>query len=371
MPWKQQGGGPWGGGGGQGPWSRGPSGPQPPNFEDLLRKGQDRVKRFIPGGFGGGRGLFYIIAAAIALWLLSGFYRVEPDEKGIVLRFGQYVGDTTPGLNYHLPAPIETVITPKVTRVNRIEIGHRTVGEGRGLPVRDVPEESLMLTGDENIVDIDFVVFWVIKDAGQFLFNIRNPEATVKVAAESAMREVVGQRPIQTSLSEGRSEVETATRARLQKLLDDYGAGVLISRVQLLKADPPQPVIDAFIDVQRARADLERLRNEAEGYRNDIIPRARGEVERLVQEARGYREEIINRAGGEAQRFMQVYESYKNAKDVTTERMYLETMEHVLRGMNKVIVDTPPGSQGVVPYLPLPELQRRAAPPQTSGGQQQ
>lgn len=381
MPWKQQGGGPWGsgggggGGGGQGPWNRGPSGPQPPDFEDLLRKGQDRIKRVMPGGIGSGRGLIFVVLAAIGLWLLSGFYRVEPDEQGVVLRFGKFVGTTQAGLNYHLPAPIETVLTPKVTRVNRLEIGHRSAGEGgRGGQVRDVPEESLMLTGDENIVDVDTVVLWVIKDAGQFLFNVRNPEATVKVAAESALREVVGQRPIEHVFSQNRLDIQDQTRNRLQKLLDDYSAGINVNQVNLHKAEPPGPVIDAFIDVQRASADQERLRNEADGYSKDIIPRARGEAERLIQEARAYREEVVNRAQGEAQRFNEVYESYRNAKDVTVQRIYLETMEHVFRGMNKVIIDTnqPNGAgNGVVPYLPLPELRRRStAPAQSSGAQQ-
>ena len=373
MPWKQQGGG--GGspfGGGQGPWGRppsgggggggrGPGGP-PPDFEDMLRRGQDRFRRLVPGGLRGGRGLILLVVAAIALWLLSGFYRVQPDEQGVVLRFGEWTRTTPPGLNYHLPGPIESVLTPKVTRVNRIEVGLRSVGETtRGLPVRDIAEESLMLTGDENIVDIDFTVFWVIKDAGKFLFNIRNPEATVKLTAESAMREVIGQTPIQSALTEGRNEIEQGTRTRVQQLLDDYGAGIEVRRVQLLKVDPPGPVIDAFVDVQRARADLERLRNEAEAYRNDILPRARGEAEKMIQDANAYREEITNKAKGEAERFIKVLESYQASKEVTTQRIYLETLEEVFRGMNKVIIDSSAqGGPGVVPYLPLPEIQKRA-----------
>ena len=373
MPWKQQGGG--GGspfGGGQGPWGRppsgggsgggrGPGGP-PPDFEDMLRRGQDRFRRLVPGGLRGGRGLILLVVAIIGLWLLSGFYRVQPDEQGVVLRFGEWTRTTPPGLNYHLPGPIESVLTPKVTRVNRIEVGLRSVGETtRGLPVRDIQEESLMLTGDENIVDIDFTVFWVIKDAGKFLFNIRNPEATVKLTAESAMREVIGQTPIQSALTEGRNEIEQGTQTRVQQLLDDYGAGIEVRRVQLLKVDPPGPVIDAFVDVQRARADLERLRNEAEAYRNDILPRARGEAEKMIQDANAYREEITNKAKGEAERFIKVLESYQASKEVTTQRIYLETLEEVFRGMNKVIIDSSAqGGPGVVPYLPLPEIQKRA-----------
>ena len=350
--------GPWGGGGGGG--SRGGGG-QPPDFEDMLRRGQDSVKRVVPGGLGGRRGIVLLVIGAIALWLLSGFYRVQPDEQGVVLRFGEWVKTTPPGLNYHLPGPIESVLTPKVTRVIRIEVGVRTVGDGaRGVPARDVPEESLMLTGDENIVDIDFTVFWVIKDAGQFLFNIRNPEATVKLSAESAMREVIGQTPIQSALTEGRNQIEEATFKRVQELLDSYKSGIEMRRVQLLKVDPPGPVIDAFIDVQRARADLERLRNEAEAYRNDILPRARGEAEKLVQSANAYREEITNKAQGEAERFLKVLASYRMAKDVTTQRIYLETIEEVFRGMNKIIIDSSAKGGGVVPYLPLPEIQKRA-----------
>jgi membrane protease subunit HflK len=375
MPWKQQGGGggPWGGGGGgggQGPWGRGSGGGglgggQPPDIEELLRKGQDRLRKVLPGRWGSGRGLVIAVVAAVLLWLASGFYRVQPDEQGVVLIFGKLQHTTPPGLGWNFPSPIGLVLKPKVTRVNRIEIGHRSGGEvgRRGVPAGDRPEESQMLTGDENIVDVDSTVFWRIKDAGQFLFNLRDPEGTVKVAAESAFRSIIGQTPVQSALTEGRAQIESVVKDRLQKLLDDYGSGILIDRVQLLKVDPPTPVIDAFIDVQRARADLDRLRNEAEAYRNDILPRARGDAERMVQEARAYKEQIVNQATGEARRFLEVYESYRVAKDVTIQRMYLETFEEVFKGMNKVIIDGgAKGGQGVVPYLPLPELQRRQTP---------
>jgi len=384
MPWKQQGGGggPWGGGGGsggggQGPWGRGggAGGGQPPDLEELLRKGQDRLRKFLPSGWGGGRGIVIAVVAAVLLWLGSGFYRVQPDEQGVVLVFGKLQYTTGPGLAWNFPSPIGSVLTPKVTRVNRIEIGHRSAGEAsrRGAPASDRPEESQMLTGDENIVDVDSTVFWRIKDAGQFLFNLRDPEGTVKVAAESSFRSIIGQTPVQSALTEGRAQIEGVVKDRLQKLLDDYGAGILIDRVQLLKVDPPQPVIDAFIDVQRARSDLDRLRNEAEAYRNDILPRARGDSERMVQEARAYKEQIVNQATGEAKRFLDVYESYKLAKEVTIQRMYLETFEEVFKGMNKIIIDNSgKGGTGVVPYLPLPELQRRqqAAPPAQPGTSQ-
>ncbi|HYH18123.1 MAG TPA: FtsH protease activity modulator HflK, partial [Azospirillum sp.] len=228
---------------------------------------------------------------------------------------------------------------------------------------RDVQDESLMLTGDENIIDIDFTVFWRIKDAGQFLFMIRDPEGTVKVAAESAMREVIGRTELQPALTEARQQTEQATQRLLQTMLDEYKAGIEVMQVQLQKADPPAPVIDAFNDVQRARADRERLRNEAEAYRNDIIPRARGESERLIQEASAYREQIVSLAQGDADRFRKVYEAYAQAKDVTAKRMYLETMEEILRGSNKVIIDgNAQGAQGVVPYLPLNQLQPAPQP---------
>jgi membrane protease subunit HflK len=374
MPWNSQGGGgggPWGGGGGgQSPWGR-PSGggSQPPNIEEMLRRSQDKFRRLMPGGFGGGKLVALVVIAIIGIWLASGFYRVLPDEQGVVLRFGQYSRTTQPGLNYHLPTPIEEVMTPKVTLVNRVEIGYRGSVEGSTNPRgagRQVPEEALMLTGDENIVDINFSVFWLIKDAGQFLFNIRSPEATVRAAAESAIRETVGRSPIVNILSEGRRKSETDAQHLLQDILDSYGAGISVTQVQLQKVDPPGPVIDAFRDVQRARADQERLRNEAEAYRNDIIPRARGEAERLIQEAEAFKQEVVNRSEGDAQRFLSVYKAFKTAPDVTTQRIYLETMEEILKGTSKVLIDTRAegGAQGVVPYLPLPEI-RRGSPQST------
>ncbi|MBB4267225.1 membrane protease subunit HflK [Roseospira visakhapatnamensis] len=313
----------------------------------------------------GPKALGLIAVVLLMLWGLTGFYRVQVDEQGVVLRFGQYVYDTGPGLHYHLPYPIETVIKPKVTRENRIVLGFRQVG-GTSDARRDVAAESLMLTGDENIIDIDFSVVWVINDAPDFLFNLRDPQLAVQMAAESAMREVIGQTPIQVALTEGRQEIEIRTKDMLQSLLDEYKAGIAVRRVQLLKADPPAEVVDAFNDVQRARADRERLRNNAEAYRNAIIPEARGQGEQLLQEAEAYREEIVNRAEGDASRFDAVYQAYSAAKDVTTQRIYLETMEEVLGNVNKVILGTE-GGPGVVPYLPLPEVQRRLTEGSTAG----
>jgi modulator of FtsH protease HflK len=367
MPWSNQGGG-WQGGGGQGPWGGRPGGggQQPPDLEELLRRSQEKVKRLFPGGAGGGlggnrRAWVLIPLVVVTIWLASGFYRVQPDEQGVVLRFGEWIKTTQPGLNWHFPSPIETVFTPKVTRVNRVEVGFLGPSElGRGGSVRDVPSESLMLTGDENIVDINFVLLWQIKDAGSFLFNIRDPEPTVKAVAESAMREIIGKTPIVEATTEGRGAIELAAREQIQQILDDYGAGILINQVQLQKVDPPSEVIDAFRDVQRAQADRERSQNEAEAFANDILPRARGDAERLLQEAQAYRQEVVARADGDAQRFVSVYNEYVKAQDVTIKRIYLETMEDVLRDMNKVVIDSSARGAGVVPYLPLPELERRA-----------
>jgi modulator of FtsH protease HflK len=368
MFWQSQGGGPWGSGPrGGGPWGGnrgggGPSprgrGPQPPDFEELLRRGQDRFRRVLPGGFRTGTGIAIVVIAILVIWLASGFYRVNPDEVGVVLRFGAYDRTTQPGLNYHLPAPIEKALTPSVTRVNRTEIGYRNAeGPTRGPATRQVPEEALMLTGDENIVDVNFTVFWVVKDAYAYLFDIRDPDATVKSAAESAMREVVGETPIAQALSEGRGKIETETQRLLQGILDAYKSGVEVTQLQLLKVDPPAPVIDAFRDVQRAKADQDRLRNEAEAYRNDIIPRARGDAVRIKQEAEAYRQEIIARAQGDADRFTAVYKAFKAGQDVTLQRIYLETMEEILKNSNKVIIDkSAEGGSGVLPYLPLPAL---------------
>jgi len=371
MPWddKSGGGGPWGqgpSGGGRGNGSGGPGGPggQGPDLEEILRRGQERFRQSFPGGSGGGlgtRGILIGLAVLVLVWLGSGFYRVQPDEQGVVLRFGEYVTTTQPGLNYHLPYPIESVYTPKVTRVNRVDVGMRTGEETRSVrqgAVRDVPEESLMLTGDENIIDIDFSVFWVIKDAGDYLFNIQNPVGTVKAVAESSMREVVGQSNIQPLLTEGRQQAEARVQDLMQNLLDEYGAGIRITQVQIQDSNPPAAVIDAFRDVQAARADAERSRNEAESYANRVLPEARGQAERIEQEAAAYRDQTVEEAEGQARRFLSIYGEYAQAPNVTRQRMYLETMERVLNNMNKVLIDGDSGS-GVVPYLPLPEVERR------------
>ena len=364
MPWTNQGGGggggPWGSGG-KGPWGSGPhsSGPTPPDLEEILRRGQDKLRRFLPGGNLGGKGFALLALAAIALWGFSGFFRVEPDELGVVLRFGKDVREVQPGLNYHLPYPIETALTPKALRVNKIDIGMRDIDTGRGASTtRDVPEESLMLTGDENIVDVNFSVFWKVKPTGvgEYLFNIQNPEGTVKAVAESAMREVVGRSDIGPLLSTARQTTEVAVHDLMQKTLDHYKAGILIQQVQLQKVDPPAQVIDAFRDVQAARIDQDRSVNEAQTYANQVIPQARGNVAKITQAAEAYRQQTVAQATGQTSRFTQIYEQYKKAPDVTRERMYLETMERVLGGTDKIILDSGQGGTGVVPYLPLKEL---------------
>ena len=304
------------------------------------------------------------ISALIVLlfvWLASGLYRVLPDEQGVVLRFGKFIKTTQPGLNYHIPFPVEAIETPKVTKVNRIDIGFRSErdnGFSSGGGVADVPQESLMLTGDENIVNIDFSVFWVIKDAGKFLFEIQDPEGTVKAAAETAMREVIAKSDIQPILTEGRAKIELETQGIIQAILDEYNSGIEVTQVQTQKADPPDQVIDAFRDVQAARADMERSKNEAEAYANDVIPRARGEAAKIMQAAEAYKQKVVAASEGEASRFVSIFNEYDKAKEVTQERMYLETMEKVLADIDKVIIEKNAGS-GVVPYLPLPELGKK------------
>lgn len=379
MPWKNQGGGPWGSGP-KGPWGSGPqpSGSRPPDLEDLLRRGQDRLQNLLPGGSFSGMGIALLLIAALAIWGLSGFFRVQSEELGVVLRFGKHVRTVQPGLNYHLPYPVEAVLLPKALRVSTLSIGMTLIDDParRGRSVRDVPEESLMLTGDENIVDVDFTVLWRIKPdgVGNFLFNIQNPEGTVKAVAESAMREVIGRSNIQPILTGARTTTEAAVQDLMQRTLDGYGSGVLIAQVQMQKVDPPAQVIDAFRDVQAAQADAQRLQNEAQTYTNRVVPDARGRAAQILQNAEGYREQAVAEAKGQSARFLKVYDEYKKAPDVTRQRIYLETMERVLGGADKLVYDGGQGGQGVVPYLPLNELTARraapAAPPQaqTQGG---
>ena len=360
--------GPWGvrpsmgggsGGGNSGGGNKGGGKPPEQEVEEALRKLQEKMQNLFPkDGNTGGKGIALIGVILGLLWLSSGIYFVKADEQGVVLRFGEYTRIASSGLNYHLPYPIESVKTPRVTSINKVEIGYHSANTNVKNKNGFIPEEGLMLTGDENIVDVNFEVQWKISDAPKYLFNVRNQEDTVKAVSESAMREVIGKSKIATVLAEGKLQVELGTKKLIQETLDSYDAGIEVVTVNLLKADPPSQVIDAFRDVQTARADLETSRNQAEAYRNDILPKARGQAQQMVLEAEGYKQEVIARAQGEASRFSAVYNEFKQARDVTKKRIYLETMEEILQGMNKIIIEGK-NSQGVLPYLPLPELKAK------------
>jgi modulator of FtsH protease HflK len=378
MPWSNQGGGPWGSGP-KGPWGSGspPSGSSPPDLEDLLRRGQDKLRNVLPGGSFSGTGILLITLLAIALWLSSGIFQVAPDERGLVMRFGKFNRIADPGLSYHLPYPVESVEIPKVTRVTAISIGLRLVEDvRRGTQTRDVPEESLMLTGDENIVDVDFTVFWLVaagtSGVTDFRFNMQNPEGTVKAVAESAMREVIGRSELEPVLTGGRQRIETEVHELVQKTLDQYKSGITVSQVQMLKVEAPAQVIDAFRDVQAAQADQERVQNEARTYAGRVVPEARGRAAQLLQSAEAYREQTVAEATGQTARFNKIYDEYKKAPDVTRQRLYLETMERLFGGTDKIILDSSGQGSGVVPYLPLPELRSRPpaqpSPATTTGG---
>lgn len=370
MPWQNNtgGGGPWGGGsggggGGNSPWGR-PSGGggggnrPPPDVEELVRKSQQRLKRFLPGGMGG-KGIFLVACLLVGAWFVTGFYQVEPNEQGVELVFGKLYETTGPGLQYNFPAPIGTVLKPRVTDVNQEQIGFRATGSGtRGSVVRDIPAESLMLTGDENIIDIQAVVFWQIKDAGEFLFNVDEPQETVRNAAEAAIREVVGRIQFEFARTVGRGEVAGEVQSFIQEILDDYGAGISVTNVQLQKVDPPAAVIDAFRDVQAARADAERAINEATAYLNEVTQRAAGQAQQIEQAAEAYKQERIAAATGDAQRFISIYDEYAKAKDITKRRIYLQTMEQILANMDKILIEDEAGQSGVVPYLPLDQLSK-------------
>jgi len=347
--------GPWGSGGNN-PWG----GSSKRDLDNSIKKAKEKFSRF---KLGNPRNLSIFIIIALLFWLATGFYRVEPDEQGIELLFGKWNQTTTePGLHIFFPTPIGKVMTPKVENVRKINVGYRSasdLGFGTGSNTeRNVLEESLMLTGDQNIVDVHFTVLYKIKDAGKFLFKLRNPETTVKDMSESVMREVVGQRDLEFLLTGGRQEVEQVVRSDLQDILDEYESGILVQSIQLQSVNPPALVIDAFDEVQRARQDKEKLVNEANSYLNKIVPNARGDAAKLVQEATAYKEQVIKQAEGVAQNFIDVYNSYKDTKYVTRQRIYLETLTEVLEGPNKIILDSTGEGQGVVPYLPLNELNK-------------
>jgi len=354
----------------------GPQGPQKPDFDQLsstLRKLRDR--KFPAGKL--------ILGIIILLWLLSGIYIVEPAEVGVVLRFGAFDRMTESGPHYHFPYPIETVFTPKVAEIRRVEIGFRSMADNsqfRQAQMRLVPEESLMLTGDENIVDVQFIVQYQIKDAKEFLFNVSDQHATVKNAAEAAMREVIGDNKIDSVLTAGKLEIQNQTARTLQSILDRYKAGIRVVAVQLQDVHPPKEVVDAFKDVASAREDKSRIINEADAYRNDIIPRARGTAAEYVNEAEAYKRSKVLKAEGDAKRFLLVLEEYTKAKDVTRQRLFIETMEKIYSdaGMQKLIVSDKAMS-GLLPLLPLNQdwsasqgqSAQGTSTPQTSGGQAQ
>lgn len=300
-----------------------------------------------------GHGGVLIAALIVLLWVLSGIFKVQPDEQGVIQRFGEYHDTVEPGLHYHWPFPVETVVLPKVTQVNQLQIG-----QARSSVAASVEEshDRQMLTGDENVVEAESTVSWKIKDAKQFLFRVKSPEYSIKVAAESALREVIGRTPIQAAMSDKRQQIADETRELMQALLDQQEAGVLVVQVQLQRVDPPAAVIDAFNDVQRARADQERARNDAESYANDILPRARGEASKVTQEAAAYKEQVVKLAEGDAKSFLAVHNSYMQAKDVTAWRLYMESVDEMLRKATKVIVDTSgKSSSALVPYFNLGE----------------
>jgi membrane protease subunit HflK len=345
----------------------------------LIGRMQAAVRRLLGGGrdggggggdpfsrFTGGRPLAILGIAIVILWLASGFYRVQPDELGAVLRFGAYSYRTEPGLHWHLPWPIEKVLLPAVTRINRTEIGYRSVAPQEAenaAGMRDVPSESLMLTGDENIIDINLTVFWKISNAENYLFNVRDPDSLVKAVAESSIREVVGRTPIQPALTTLRAQIEQDVHKQTEQILERYGAGIEITQVQLQRVDPPPAVIESFRDVQRANTDAERMRNEAEAYRNDIVPRARGDAARVVAAGEGTKEATVALATGQAQQFDAVLKAYQSAKDITLQRMYLDTMRDILMHAQPLVVDDK--LKGLLPFLPL-NLPPPARPPAAS-----
>lgn len=343
---------------GNGDGGKRPSNNDGENLDDLLRQAQERFRGNFkrgPGRNGGGGSNFQLpsimamAGIALLLWIGSGVYRVEPEENAVLLTFGKWTDTkTTAGLGYHMPWPIQEVQKINVAFDRRIEVGFRE----NNMKSDATSSESMMLTGDENIIDINFVILWRINDAGNYLFKIRDPELTIKKVAESAMREIIGRTPIQKAMTEARGQIETDTRVLMQKVLDEYESGVTVNSVQLLSVNPPAQVVDAFDDVQRARTDAERLKNEAETYRNDIVPRARGEAQKLLADAEAYKKSVTSKAEGEASRFLSVYNAYTQSKDVTEKRLYIETMQHIMSHTKKVILSDEKAA-AILPYLPL------------------
>ena len=354
MPWQNQGGNNWGGGG-RGPWGQKPGGgpggrgPQtPPDLEDVIRRLQDQLRSALPWGSGGRSSWLLPLAIVALIWVYNSVYVVSPEQQGVVLNLGKYSRTTSPGLHFIL-WPVETVETVAVATENLLLFG-------------DTPSESLMLSGDQNIVDMKFTVLWKVNSPTDYLFNITEPEALVTVVAESAMREIVGRTIGEEIRTRGRQEAQQRVQELIQATLDSYKSGILISGVQLEKADPPPQVVDAFEEVQRAEQNQNRLIREAEQYRNQRLGGARGEASKIVEDAKGYTSRVVNEAQGESQRFVKIYDEYAKAPEVTRQRMYLETLEEVLAQSNKVILEKGTGP-GVIPYLPLPAIQNNQTQP--------
>lgn len=362
------------GNGNKGPWGNTPGGnnggggggrnrpESEADLDELIRKSQESFKGMFGNGSGDGNNKKVTIVIgliALVLWAASGVYFVKPDELGVVLRFGKYHRTTEPGPNYHLPYPVETVIIPSVTSVNKLEVGYRSGRSER--QSRGLSKESLMLTGDRNIINVDFEVQWKIDSVApqNFLFNVRNPSELMKPVAESAMREVIGQQKLTDVLTTAQSEIAENTKSIMQQMLDNYKAGIEVIAVNLSRPDVPTPVIDEFQDVKRAEQDKETAESVAEGYRNDILPKAKGRAVEMIQQATAYKNKVVAEAEGNAARFLSVYNEYKSAKNVTRKRMYYETMEEIMGGMNKIIIDDKSG--GVLPYLPLDGLHNKGA----------
>lgn len=358
-PWGKQGQqdrGPWGGGPSRGSGGPGGGGQEPPDLDEMLRRAQNNFKTVFPGDFQGGRIILFAALGLIALWMASGLYIVEPGEHAVIQRFGAWNRtQDMEGLGYRLPSPIEEISKIKVNEIRLLSIGFQDA-QIRGNNSRmDIAEESLMLTSDRNIVDLDLVVQWNIKSAEDFLFNVEDQEGTIKKVAESAIREVAGQTDMFQIITNKRMEVADRAKKILQENLDEYKSGVNITQVLIERAEVHPDVQDAFQDVQSAKQDAEDVQNRAQSYREDIIPKARGRAIQMKQEAEAYKQSVIARAQGDAGRFKSMQQAYASGPDVTRQRMYLETMEQVLGSASKIIMDDS-ASQGVVPYLPLQQL---------------
>lgn len=355
MAWNNQGG-PWGGG--QSPWGRGGGGGgnQPPDFEEMIKRGQDRMKSILPGGFGSGRAITLIVAAAIVLWLITGFYVVNPGQIGVNIVFGRFVNETAPGLNWNWPTPIGAVETPDITTRFTTEIGYRSSEGGRSKT--DVPEESLMLTKDENIIEYQAVVLWRINDVQKYLFQIDDPQASVKNAVEAAIREIIGQSEFQPLTTTLREQVAVKAAELAQKMLDSYNSGIVIEELATQDVGAPQEVIEAFRDVQRARNDANSAINDAQAYSNKLTEGAKGQAVQIEREAEAYKAQKVAVAEGDAKRFLSVYGEYKKNPNLTERRIYLETMGSILGQMDKILID-PSAGNGAVPYLPLDQLLKK------------